>query len=334
MGSHGGQYGSAPRSRAGHGLTSFGRVTDDTWPQPLLDVNGPFSAARIDGAAEGMGAYGDATRDLVNAGLVQPDLITGMTLFILARQPRRARVGAPKKASAIAGGVWVREQFTIHRPIKRTDPFVITGVSTGRYVKKGRRYCTNTCESHTSEGSLFASNLTTGLLGYKVQDGLADNVEGLPLEDTPAPLPDWNSAANNPHLAQLRTATVGQTLGGEEVLVSLAMMAARDTANPDNPIHSDLDEAKKAGLERPIAGGSHVLSFPVEAIMAEFGPESLLHGAHLDARWKAPTHADVRIVPTATIIEADPDRVVFDLRVDLVDGPTAMVGTITVPLPR
>ncbi|MFT5531217.1 MAG: hypothetical protein ACI91O_001237, partial [Candidatus Poriferisodalaceae bacterium] len=30
----------------------------------------------------------------------------------------------------------------------------------------------------------------------------------------------------------------------------------------------------------------------------------------------------------------DPDRVVFDLRVDLVDGPTAMVGTITVPLPR
>ncbi|MEL6983905.1 MAG: hypothetical protein AAFO29_15875, partial [Actinomycetota bacterium] len=62
-----------------------------TWPQPLQPVTGPFSAARVDGAADGMGEHGPVTRGLVADGLVPPDLICGMTLFLIARQPRQPR---------------------------------------------------------------------------------------------------------------------------------------------------------------------------------------------------------------------------------------------------
>lgn len=309
-----------------------------TWPQTLAPVTGPFAATRIDGAAKGMGASGPATCEVVGAGLVQPDLLTGMTLLLLARQPRAPRTEPaekPAKASPIAGGVWVREQFTIHRPLQRLDPFVVTGESTGRYVRKGRRYGTTTSQTHDTEGRLVATNLTTGLLSYRAEDGLTDQVEGLPLDDTPSPDPDWGAAAANPSKDRLATATVGQVLGGDEVIVSLATMAARDTASPDNPIHSDPEAAKAAGLKRPIAGGSHVLAFALEPIMATFGPEVLFHGAHFDARWKAPTHADTTIKATATVAVAEADRVGFDLHVTLVEEQaTAMVGSVVIPIAR
>ncbi|MBT5756130.1 MAG: hypothetical protein HOI41_14310, partial [Acidimicrobiaceae bacterium] len=67
-------------------------------------------------------------------------------------------------------------------------------------------------------------------------------------------------------------------------------------------------------------------------VMAEFGSQSLLHGANFDVRWKAPTENDVHIVPKATVTQAEPDRLVLDLQVDLADGPTAMVGTLMIPL--
>ena len=304
------------------------------FPRKLTPVQGPFPAVKLQGAAEGMGAYGDATRALVAQGLVQPDLITGMTLALLAKQPRKPRPDGEKRASGVAGRVWVREQFTIHRPLPHDDVWSVGGESTGTYVKKGRSYSTTASQSVTSDGARFATNLTTGLFSYKPDPTLADSVQGLPLEDTPAPEPDWDAAANNPHLDELRSATVGESLGPDRVLVSLAMMAARDTDNPDNPIHSDPEQAKKAGLARPIAGGSHVLAFPLEAIMERFGPEALLHGAHFDARWKAPTEDDVYIIPRATVTEVGDERVVFDVNVDLEAGPTAMVATVTIPLPR
>ena len=149
------------------------------------------------------------------------------------------------------------------------------------------------------------------------------------------PEPDRDAAAANPHLVALRSAAAGTVLGGDRVVVSLAMMAARDTSSPDNPIHSDLDAARAAGLERPIAGGSHVLAFALEPVLAEFGPEVLFHGAHLDTRWKAPTKSDATIVPTATITRSDDEAVHLDLAVSLPDegATTAMVGTITIPLP-
>lgn len=302
------------------------------FPRPLVPVHGPFAAAKVSGAADGMGDYGDATRALVSLGLLQPDLVTGMTLALLADQPRKPRTDGQTKASGVAGGVWVREQFTIHRPIVNDDAWLVEGESLGTYVRKGRSYSTTSSVSCSAAGDRFATNLTTGLFSYRPDPDLPDSVQGLPLEETPAPQPDYEVADANPHLDAVRQVQVGDVLGGEQVLVSLAMMAARDTDNPSNPIHSDLEEAKKAGLARPIAGGSHVLSFAMEAIMARLGPQVLLHGAHFDMRWKAPTENDVTIVPTATVTVADGNHVVFDTQVDLAGGPTAMVGRITIPL--
>lgn len=320
-------------------------MTESDWPKPLTPVRGPFSAERLAGAAAGMGAAGTATRALAADGFVQPDLITGMTLFLLARQTRSDRpttdtgrtedkTGEKETSGGtpITGGVWVREQFVIHRPVAATENFTITGESTGRYVRKGRRYGTTRSWTTGDDGSKIATNLTTGLLSYHVEPGAEDEVIGLPLEETPGPGVDHEAAGNNPHSDALGQATVGQRLGGEPVTVSLAMMAARDTSNPDNAIHSDLEQAKRAGLERPIAGGSHVLSFALEPIMAGFGIHALNHGSHFDVRWRAPTHCDVVITPTVTVTEATSDRVVCDLSVTLADGPVAMVGTITIPL--
>jgi acyl dehydratase len=308
-----------------------------TWPQPLEPVTGPMAPARLDGAAEGMGEHGPATRSLVAAGLVPPDLICGMTLFLLARQPRRPRSsgdGGGPPASGVAGGVWVRERFTIHRPLGREQPFVVTGQSTGRHVRKGRRYGTTASHAVDAAGRSVSTNLTTGLLSYRPDPSLADAVEGMPVDDTPAPTPDRSAASSNPHLDRLREVRVGDRLGGDEVVVSLPMMAARDTDRPDNPIHSDPEEARRAGLAKPIAGGSHVLAFAVEPLLAAWGTGSLSHGASFDVRWKAPTEADEAIVATATVASVTDDGIVVDLGVTLVDGPVAMVGTVTIPLPE
>lgn len=304
------------------------------WPQPLESVDGPMSEARLEGAATGMGDHGPATRSLVEAGFVPPDLICGMTLFLLGRQPRRPRQSDEperKGAPGVAGGVWVRERYTIHRPLPRSEVFRVAGESTGRHVRKGRRYGTTSSHTVDAAGRPVATNLTTGLLSYKADPDLADEVEGLPADDTPAPGPDHEAATRNPHLDRLAGVSAGDRLGGTEMVVSLAMMAARDTENPDNPIHSDPEEAKRAGLARPIAGGSHVLAFALEPLLASWGSEVLSHGANFDVRWKAPTEADVSIVPTAVVRSVDPTAIVVDLEVTLGSGPVAMVATVTVP---
>ncbi|MCP3991322.1 MAG: MaoC family dehydratase [Actinomycetia bacterium] len=316
------------------------------WPQSLQPVEGPFRRVRIDGASAGMGAHGPVTQALLAAGHVSPDLVCGMTLFLLAKQkagPQDVPAsqasgddqdGEDGKASPIAGGVWVREQFTIHRPLAVDDVFTVTGSSTGRFVRKGRRYGTTRSQSHDAAGRLIATNLTNGLLAYAVEAGVTDHSEGLPLDQTPSPDPDWERAAENPHLDAIRSATVGQRFGGDEMEVSLAMMTARDTSNPDNPIHSDPEAARKAGLERPIAGGSHVLAFAIEPLLAAWGPGALSHGAKFDVSWKAPTKADTTIMASAVVTGVAPDQVDVGLEVVLAEGPTALVGTLTIPLPR
>ena len=85
------------------------------------------------------------------------------------------------------------------------------------------------------------------------------------------------------------------------MLVGLSLMAARDTDKPDNPIHSDPELARKAGLSKPIAGGSHVLAFALEVIMAEAGRYALLYGANFDIRWKTPVYAEATIYPTVKV---------------------------------
>ncbi len=312
-------------------------MSETTWPQPLEPVSGPFTAARIDGAAQGMGSHGPITTSLVGQGLLPPDLLCGMTLFLLARQPRQPRSadspGAESQASAIAGGVWVRERFTIHRPLDRDDPFRVTGDAVGRHVRKGRRYGTTSSTTVDAQGRPVATNLTTGLLSYRPEPGLGDSVEGPEADEIPSPGADRGAAAANPHLDRLREVAVGDRVGGDEIILSLAMMAARDTAQPDNPIHSDPEEARRAGLSRPIAGGSHVLAFVLEPLLGAWGPEALFHGAAFDVRWKAPTEADAAIVPTATVVAADDETVVVDATVTLAaTGAVAMTAEIVVPL--
>lgn len=304
------------------------------WPRPLEDVRGPIPAAKLDGAAAGMGEWGPESRALAEHGLVPPDMLTGMTLFVLAHQPRDPgrKQDIPGGSGGVAGGVWVRERYTIHRPLARDDAFTVRGASEGRHVHKGRRYGTTSSETWNAAGERVATNLTTGLLAYKVEEGLADAVEGRSPDDIAPPAPDTSAAPHNPCRERLASLEAGDTLGGYRVTVSLALMAARDTKNPDNPIHSDPELARRAGLSRPIAGGSHVLAFALEPILARAGRESLLHGACFDIRWKAPVYADLVIRPTAQVVETHADRVEFEVMATLDDGTTAMTGRIVVPM--
>ncbi len=306
----------------------------DTWPKTLRPAAGPMRADKLDGAAQGMGRYGEQTRALAAEGLVPPDMMTGLTLFLLSSQPRdpEQRKAMPGGGGGVAGGVWVRERFTIHRPLARDEAFSVAGESVGRHVHKGRRYGTNRCETVNAAGDRVASNITTGLLAYKVQQGLQDGIEGVDPDTLDGAAADWRSAPHNPCLAQLKALQEGEEFGGHEVLVGLDLMEARDTKKPDNPIHSDPELARKAGLSKPIAGGSHVLSFALEVIMQQAGAHSLLHGAAFDIRWKAPVYADSVMYPRARVAEKTDDRVVFDVDATLESGATAMVGQVTVPL--
>jgi len=305
-----------------------------TWPRPLRESKGPIRAEKLDGAAVGMGEWGAETRALAAEGLVPPDMLTGMTLFLLSTQPKdpNRKQEIPGGSGGVAGGVWVRERYTIHGPLRRDEAFIVRGASEGRHVHKARRYGTTSSATFNAAGERVATNLTTGLLAYKVQEGLADEVEGRAPDDIPSPAPDWAAARNNPCRERLRSLQVGEELGGYAVTVSLALMEARDTKNPDNPIHSDPELARRAGLAKPIAGGSHVLAFALEPILARAGRHALFHGTSFDIRWKSPVYADRIIRPTARVVEAQPDRVVFEVQATLDDGSTAMTGRVVVPL--
>jgi acyl dehydratase len=306
----------------------------ENWPKTLVSAAGPIRADKLDGAAEGMGEWGAETRALAAEGLVQPDMMTGLTLFLLGNQPRdpRSRQAIPGAGGGVAGGVWVRERFTIHRPLARDEAFTAHGESVGRHIHKGRRYGTTSSRTFNAAGEPAATNLTTGLLAYRVEDGLADALEGRSPDEVEAPQPDWTAAPANPCRQRLAALEVGETFGGYPVRVALALMEARDTKKPDNPIHSDPELARKAGLAKPIAGGSHVLAFVLEVVMQAAGRHSLLHGASFDVRWKAPVYADLVMVPQVRVSRADPDRVVFELDAVLESGATAMTGQVTVPL--
>jgi hypothetical protein len=304
------------------------------WPKTLHAAQGPMREDKLDGAAEGMGDWGAQTRALAADGFIPPDMMTGLTLFLLSSQPRESQDDKrmPGGGGGVAGGVWVRERYTIHCPLRRDEVFSVQGESMGRHVHKERRYGTTSSQTHNAANLLAATNLTTGLLQYKAEQGLADAVEGISPDDIAPPAPDWTAARDNPCRDELVELGVGEVLGGYPVCVGLGLMEARDTKNPDNPIHSDPELARKAGLARPIAGGSHVLAFALEPIMQRVGRFALLHGANFDIRWKAPVHADVTILPRAQVVQADEKQVVFEVDAQLENGAVAMTGRVTVPL--
>ncbi len=304
-----------------------------SWPKPLQQAKGPFRRDKLEGAVEGMGDWGAHVHALAQENLVPPDIMTGLTLFILSHQPKDpSKQKIPGGGGGVAGGVWVRERFTIHRPLQWEDEFTVQGEAIGRHVHKGRRYGSNVSSTLNSSGELVGSNLTTGLLAYQVEEGLSDQVEGQNPDSVPGVGPDWSVAANNPCIDALRELNPGDSFGGHAVLVGLDLMEARDTNKPDNPIHSDPELAKKAGLKKPIAGGSHVLAFALEPIMEAAGTHALLHGAAFDIRWKAPVFADATIYPTANVTERNDRSVKFEVMARLEDDAVAMVGTVEIPL--
>jgi len=315
---------------------------DSTWPRTLSSVTGPYPTAKVEGAALGMGEVGPANVALHRSGILPPDLMTGLTLYLIARQPRREAPpdsrephaeNGKRGAPGVSGSIWVRERAIYHRPIPSTDAFHVDGAQIGRHIRKGRRYASTWSKTVDSAGRLAGTNRTTGLVSYRVDNSLKDRVEGQGPDETPDLGADWTHAQDNPHLRELSDARVGQVLGGDSFVVSLAMMAARDTDNPDNPIHSDPASARAAGLKKPIAGGSHVQAFALELLMARFGPQVLLHGAYVDCRWKRPTEAEDAITPRAEVIEVRADRVAFSLEVRHETGPIAMVGSVVIPRP-
>ncbi|MFP6621992.1 MAG: MaoC family dehydratase, partial [Myxococcota bacterium] len=99
-----------------------------------------------------------------------------------------------------------------------------------------------------------------------------------------------------------------------------------------NPIHTDPEAARQAGLVLPIVGGSHVFAYLQEALMRALGKEALLHGACFDLRWVAQVRAGTCVEPRATVSGASDDRVELDLEVGC-EGRVAMTGSLAIPLP-
>ncbi|MAE93890.1 MAG: hypothetical protein CL910_04455 [Deltaproteobacteria bacterium] len=300
-------------------------------PQALTPLEGPLPASLSRAAAESLGPWGERTRALVAAGRVPADVVTGLTLYLLANQARRPRPTGERPKGAVSGGVWVREQFTVHAPMEIGKPLSLRGESARRFTRRGRRYGVNTSQTRDAKGELLATNCTTGLLRYRKDESLPDGEEGLAESELIAPCPDGSRAADNPSLAALRSLSVGDRFEGEPQRVTLEMMRQRDAGRDDNPIHTDPEVARREGLKAPIAGGSHVLAFGLELLMRAWGSEALLYGSHFDVRWKGQTYAETSVTPFAVVEAVGPEEVAVSLEVRGEER-IALVCALRIPL--
>ena len=300
-------------------------------PRRLVAVPGPLRPERVDGAVKSLGVWGEGSAALAAAGFVPPDVLVGQTLFLLAGQPRTARDDEEGRASPIAGGVWVREQATFLRPMKRDEGFTVVGAAARRYVRKGRTYSVTSSDTIAPNGRLIVSNCSVGLVAYQPDPNRPDSEEGQAEADMRIPQPDWDAAVNNPCVGALRNTQSGESFAGDPVEITLALMQLRDGSQPRNPIHSDPEQARRAGLPAPIAGGSHVLAFGLELLMKRWGAEVLLHGASIDVRWLTPTFAETTVYPTATLVAATSDGITVVLEINGEAG-LALRATVTIPL--
>ncbi len=300
---------------------------DESQQTALEPVVGPISDALARGAVAGLGGHGRATGALVEAGLVPADVLAGMTLFLLVGQPRRPRADGEKAKGAVAGGVWVREQVTVHRPVRIGEALRVEGASVGLFTRRGRRYGVNTSSTFDAEGRLLVSSCTTGLLRYRKEEGVADDPEVL----AEVPGPDPGAAAANPAAAALAALRPGDVFEGEPTVVTLEMMRARDAGRDDNPIHTDPAVAAREGLAAPIAGGNHVVSFLNETLMRAWHPAALLYGAHLDVRFEAQTYAGATVRPRAEVVRVAAGLAELAVEIES-DDRVSVAGTLQLPL--
>lgn len=299
-------------------------------PQTLTPVEGPLPAWLCDGAVAGLGECGAPVRAIALAGLVPPDVLTGMTLYLLANQPRRPRQQGEERG-AIEGGVWVREQVTYHAPVRIGAAIRVTGESARRFARRGRRYGVTLSQTHSQSGELLVSSCTTGLLSYRRDPSLVDEAHGVPESELRVAGPDLAAAHSNPCLETLAALRVGDEIRSPATLVTLEMMRLRDAGRNDNRIHTDPEVARREGLAAPIAGGSHVLAFLQAALISEWGSECLLHGAHFDVRWVGQTRAETHVTGRATVLSVTPALVECELEIRGEDRPV-LQGRLSFPL--
>ena len=304
---------------------------ESSLPRQLTPLRGSLPEQLSHSAARSLGAWGKATRELVALGFVPPDVLVGLTLYLLAGQPRVPRSDGEPRKGAVSGGVWVRERVTIHRPVRIGQELVVSGESARRFSLRGRRYGVTSSQARDVDGHLLVSSCTTGLLRYRKEEGLADRAEGRDESALGVPGPDDGSARDNPSRDVLRRLREGQRIEGDASIVTLEMMRVRDAGRDDNPIHTDPEVARREGLRAPIAGGSHVLAFLNEALLRAFGHESLLYGACFDVRWKGQTFAGTHVTPAARVERVTPDEVELALEVQGEER-TALVGSLRIPL--
>jgi acyl dehydratase len=306
-------------------------MDERTYPYPLSPLHLPLDPAMVERIVTTIGPA-KASQELYARGIVPPASLTHLTLILLTGQPRRSepKPRGEERPSAVAGGVWVREQVTYHRPLQLADEVDITGGVARRFTRKGRRFSTTLSETRDPQGRLLVSSCTTGMTQYRPDPSLADETEGLEESAIPVPGPDAACAAENPCRDELRRVEVGERIEGAPFDFTLELLQRRDGKRPGNPIHSDPEAARKAGLSAPIAGGSHVLALLQETLMDAWGAEALIHGAAFDVRFISPVRAGSRIVPRTTVT-ATGAQLELDLEVEC-DGQTALAGRAVIPV--
>jgi acyl dehydratase len=310
----------------------MGRVSNSAWLQPLEPLRAPLAREFAERVVGSLGPCAGPSLRLLARGIAPPCALVGMNLALLVSQPRPPRADGSRAPDGVAGGVWVRERVTMHRPVRIDEELVTVGGGVRRYVRKGRRYSTTLSETRDATGELVVTTETTGLARYRADPSLADSEEG-PAEDAvPHPAPDPRHAAANPALDAIRALRVGDAWSGPAAHVTLALMRARDGARPRNPIHTDPEAARAAGLDAPIAGGSHVLAYAQELALERLGDEALSYGACTDTRWLSPVRADQWLESHVRVARTSPDTVELALEA-LCAGSVAMRSTLTIPLP-
>lgn len=308
---------------------------DGVMPRPRLDlahaplplslpaVQREMSGELAERAVGGLGDWCQASRQLVREGWMPPQALTGSTIFLAFSH------------WDLAGGIYAREEVTFHRPVRIGELLTVEGRIACSWVRRARRYRLMTSRSLDAAGRIVVSSRSTGLARFRLEASAAEGSHrGLPPAEVPPPQPDHEAGSRNPAAEALDALDLGRRISGPALTVSLEMMQAEAGADSRNPIHTDPEVARREGLERPIAGGPHVLAFVQEALMRELGPGSLSWGSHFDVRWVRPVESGALVLPLATVAEVGEERIVLDVSVRLEDEEPAMVGRAVLPRAR
>ena len=140
----------------------------------------------------------------------------------------------------------------------------------------------------------------------------------------------------------LKTAAIGTTFEGRGRELSLDRILAfsggflSDANWPHKNLHTDLDQAKEAGLPDLIASGNHSVGILVELLMQLFGITWLQNGK-LDMKIVNSAYAGDTVQARAVLKERKAVDGNIDITLDMQcinqDGATVIAGTATCPLP-